>query len=393
MTVAVTQAAAQWVDLVAGLDVRALNDDYCGACVMDIVEPSPGEYLMTVASEQLGFEESFGVVSAAVAVAPGSTAFVASNNFEGEFTFQNGAYQVPFVNPFVQVIGDDPAKPETWELRIQATKRALRQLAQFVWVLPRADSVPDPLKRRLNFDYDVQMIGEMFAANLDVQMQDGFEAPQAQGTLASGVAAAATNSSFPTTGYFAPMLPLLSNLSPSTGKGVTAVSSFINMTVGGLYVAVRNASHMCGSLCSHRGCVIRYQPDKSVLFKLSLNDTLGAISADVGPFNVNVTDASIGVFMNPPGSSQAMNFSGSVNMSIGFPLIGTDVKLETTLSYPISAAAPLVVKLAMPAAPSTYGFGFAGSFQFFGRWNPQNMGMLVLQVPGLVGYKTTTTTP
>lgn len=113
----------------------------------------------------------------------------------------------------------------------------------------------------------------------------------------------------------------------------------------------------------------------------------------MGPFNLTVSDASIDVFMNPPGSTAAMNFSGTISMGIGFPLLGTNVALAARLDYPMSASAPLVVNMTMPATASTYGFGFAGAFQFYGLYNSQNMGLLALQIPGLAEFSTTTDMP
>lgn len=194
---------------------------------------------MTVASEQLGFDDSFGAVVGTPGLTESGQGFTLSNSFKGEFTWWlYGVFPVPMVDPFVQFI-IETNDPDTTIVVIQAWKRALRMATTHTLVLPAAASVPDPLVRTLQLSTHHDFSGWNYQASTDAVMSDR-GATQVRDSGGSG---SDTGLSFPTTGYFAPMLPLLSNLSPLADTDVTAVSQFINLTIGGWCAALARNCH------------------------------------------------------------------------------------------------------------------------------------------------------
>ena len=145
--------------------------------------------------------------------------------------------------------------------------------------------------------------------------------------------------------------------------------------------------------CAHEACLhTRFYPDGATIFELEL-DTTTPVRASLGPFDITVTKAAIEVFLNPPASRQALNFSGSLDVTVDFPFFGPHVTLGANFTFPLTTAAPLVLSLDVEAGPSTFGFGLHGAYQHFGLYNPNNMGFLSLTVPGLTGFKSDTAAP
>lgn len=168
-------------------------------------------------------------------------------------------------------------------------------------------------------------------------------------------------------GVFKLLLPMLNNLSPAnySDNTVTLSNAGIAFNVSGLY----NAS-------------------LATFLRFNYSDTL--VNSSVGPFHVAVSDAHVDVFLNPAGSKQRLNFTGGVTLHVDFPFLGSKLDLTTRLSFPITTTAPLELNLSLAASNATFGFGLDGSFQYYGLFNPNNMGFLLLEVPGLGDFSTST---
>lgn len=111
----------------------------------------------------------------------------------------------------------------------------------------------------------------------------------------------------------------------------------------------------------------------------------------IGPFSATVKDAYFNVFPNRPGSTQRNNFSGGIDLEMDFPFFGEEVSITSGLNFPIKTTSPFAFNVSLPPFRKFFNLSFSGSVLYYGRYNPNNIGLLKLKIPGFVNFTTNTT--
>lgn len=204
------------------------EEGVCGSCVANIVGG-----VMTIATEQLGFEDSFGQDDA---LPNGQDWYI--NQWEGDHTFNwpGSPLQVTFRNPRVGVYAVNP-DPDQWEIQIYAEKQLPGARTAYSCTLPVPAVGQDPSTRQMQCTSYQDATGDNFIANLnagayaqDATMDDATHRAYATALQADN------GPSLNSTGYFAVLLPTINNLSPaSTNNSELALANAVfNMSMDGL---------------------------------------------------------------------------------------------------------------------------------------------------------------
>ena len=204
------------------------QEGVCGSCVANIVDG-----VMTIATEQLGFEDSFGQEDA---LPDGQGWYI--NQWAGDHTYNwpGSSRQVTFVNPEVRVFVDGP-DPEQWMIQIYANKQLPSARTGFSCTLPAPVAGQDPAARQMLCGSFYDATGDNFIANLnagasaqDATMDDATDRVYATPLQAD------SGPSLNSTGYFAVLLPTINNLSPAntTNSELALANAVFNMSMDGL---------------------------------------------------------------------------------------------------------------------------------------------------------------